>query len=269
MAQSTKRVGTIFGIWCAALQLIGSQVAAADDFRWRCTPPPQGLVSWWPGDGNANDIVGPNSGQLLGGAGFAPGFVGRAFDFDGITSYVQATSANLPVGGADRTLEMWVRLESVAPRENPAVSYFESFFAGYGSFANSYQAFVLLAEYQPPYGNVLAWSPWQDQLAGPQLSPAGPFPFNGGWHHVAVTSTNSNNVGVVLFLDGLPVARRQGFSTNTASNTPFYMGRIPGSLGDIRRLHGQLDEVSVYSRVLSPGEIRAIFEAGQAGKCKH
>jgi len=25
-----------------------------------CVPPPSGLVSWWPGDGNANDIINSN-----------------------------------------------------------------------------------------------------------------------------------------------------------------------------------------------------------------
>lgn len=36
-----------------------------------CVPPPSGLVSWWPGDGNASDIQGSNSGTLLGGATLA------------------------------------------------------------------------------------------------------------------------------------------------------------------------------------------------------
>ncbi len=32
-----------------------------------CLVPPPGLVSWWPADSNANDIVGINNGSLLGG----------------------------------------------------------------------------------------------------------------------------------------------------------------------------------------------------------
>lgn len=46
------------------------------------------------------------------------------------------------------------------------------------------------------------------------------------------------------------------------------LGTIPGSLGDIRRMHGELDEVSVYNRALTPQEIAAIFAAGRAAKCK-
>jgi len=29
-----------------------------------CISPPSGLVGWWPGDGNANDIIGGNNGTL-------------------------------------------------------------------------------------------------------------------------------------------------------------------------------------------------------------
>src|SRR5438477_340163 len=32
-----------------------------------CTPPPSGMVGWWPGDGNADDIQGSNSGTLKSG----------------------------------------------------------------------------------------------------------------------------------------------------------------------------------------------------------
>src|SRR5262245_17110647 len=53
-----------------------------------CTPPPPNVVSWWPGDGNANDIQRSNNGTLQNGAAFAPGYVGQAFSFDGINDYV-------------------------------------------------------------------------------------------------------------------------------------------------------------------------------------
>jgi hypothetical protein len=36
------------------------------------------------------------------------------------------------------------------------------------------------------------------------------------------------------------------------------MGRIPGVLGDTRRLDGEVDEVEVYGRALNPHEIEAI-----------
>jgi hypothetical protein len=49
---------------------------------------PPGLVSWWPGDRNAKDIIGDNDGLLKGGASFGHGFVTKAFRLDGINDFV-------------------------------------------------------------------------------------------------------------------------------------------------------------------------------------
>ena len=54
-----------------------------------CSAPPSGLVTWWNGDGNANDIVGANNGTLINGTSFAPGKVGQAFSLDGVDDYVE------------------------------------------------------------------------------------------------------------------------------------------------------------------------------------
>ena len=54
-----------------------------------CVQPPEGLVSWWPGEGDASDIVGNNHGMRQNGATFAPGMVGQAILLDGIDGYVR------------------------------------------------------------------------------------------------------------------------------------------------------------------------------------
>src|SRR6266446_6111168 len=55
-----------------------------------CFPPPAGIVGWWPGDGDANDVVGTNNGTLQGGAtANTPSLAGTAFSFDGTNAYVQ------------------------------------------------------------------------------------------------------------------------------------------------------------------------------------
>src|SRR5262245_52643605 len=73
-------------------------------------PAPPGLVSWWPGDGDAVDIVGSNNGSLENGAGHAVGYVGDAFNFDGADDLMQAGTSGLPTGSQDRTLALWVRI---------------------------------------------------------------------------------------------------------------------------------------------------------------
>src|SRR6266536_1895027 len=74
-----------------------------------CFSAPSGLVGWWPGDGNANTIIGTNNGTLQGGAtAAAAGQVGSAFSFDGTNSYVQIADATA-LHPTNLTIEAWVR----------------------------------------------------------------------------------------------------------------------------------------------------------------
>ncbi len=75
-----------------------------------CIPPPAGLVSWWPGDGNAQDIQGGNNGTLQNGVTFGTGEVGQAFSLDGLDDFVSVPDApNLDIP-QDITIEAWVLL---------------------------------------------------------------------------------------------------------------------------------------------------------------
>src|SRR5262249_19160025 len=65
------------------------------------------LVSRWPGEGDARDIVGDNDGTLVNGVTFAPGRVGQAFSFDG-ASFVKVPQA-VSLEPATITAAAWVR----------------------------------------------------------------------------------------------------------------------------------------------------------------
>jgi hypothetical protein len=99
---------------------------------------PAGLISWWPGDGNATDITGSNNGTLVGTlARYAPGLVGQAFSFceGGDLCYFRAPTNGFPTGNSDRTLELWVKIQGFYEPE--------AFFAGYGNFGTLQQTYSL------------------------------------------------------------------------------------------------------------------------------
>ena len=73
-----------------------------------CVQPPTGLVSWWPGDGDADDIVGTNDGTLQGGAGFAPGMVGQAFSFDGSDDFVRVPHSPSLNPSGSFSIDAWI-----------------------------------------------------------------------------------------------------------------------------------------------------------------
>ena len=56
-------------------------------------PAMPGLVSWWKGEGNAQDSGGSRHGTVVGDTTFVPGKVGQAFSFDGDGDYVQVPNA--------------------------------------------------------------------------------------------------------------------------------------------------------------------------------
>jgi hypothetical protein len=203
---------------------------------------PSGLLSWWAGDGNASDRVGSNPGTLNNGVTFSPGEVSSAFQFNN-TNYVSANTTGLPTGSSDRTLEMWVKVNTFGSGE--------SYFAGYGAFGTSNQTYHL----GTGSDHRLFFSQWGRAMTGPALQ-------TGQWYHIAITTLGGLST---LYLNGSPVDT-EALPIATPQNSQLYIGRIPGALGDSRQLDGLVDEVSVYNRALSSGEIFGIYKAGSDGK---
>src|SRR5262249_41608057 len=92
-----------------------------------CAPPPPDIVSWWPGDDNADDIIDGNDGILQNGATFATGLVDQAFLLDGIDDFVDVGNApNLHVSEGEFTVDAWVYFNALQPaalsqrKERPA-----------------------------------------------------------------------------------------------------------------------------------------------------
>ena len=57
-----------------------------------CAPAPPGLVSWWTGDTNENDIIGGNNPLVVQAVTVVPGEVGNGFTF-GKDGYIQIPNA--------------------------------------------------------------------------------------------------------------------------------------------------------------------------------
>src|SRR5205823_1800370 len=80
--------------------------------KTNCVKPPSGLITWWPGEGNANDVVGANNGTLLSGVSFAEGKVGQAYHFNGIDSQVSFGNSVGNFETNDFTIDFWIRTTS-------------------------------------------------------------------------------------------------------------------------------------------------------------
>ena len=204
-----------------------------------CTPPPAGIVGWWPAEGDANDIIGPNNGTLIGNVTYANGEVGQAFSFNTAGDQVSVPTGGFPVGTSDRTMECWVYINSFVPGQGESFAFY-----GAAQDGGAYNMGIYTDQR-------LYFSQWGLTLEGPVLTTK-------QWYHVAVTSAGGTSI---LYLDGTNVA-----SGNLPFNTPAGTQLFIGAINNYQTI-GLIDELSIYNRALSQVEIQAIYDVGIGGKC--
>jgi uncharacterized repeat protein (TIGR03803 family) len=78
-----------------------------------CALTPAGVMAWWPGQSNAQDVVNGFNGSAVGGVGFTNAVVGNGFSFNGSTAYV-ALPQNLfpPAAGGAFSIELWFQTQT-------------------------------------------------------------------------------------------------------------------------------------------------------------
>ena len=203
-----------------------------------CSTAPSGMVSWWPGNGNANDIIGTNNGTLAGGAHFNTGKVDRAFSVDGLDDEVGYSSVN---AGNTFTVDLWIF--PTAPGVNQhLVSNSQSSATNYGAvyFNNDH------IEY---------WQNGTQQAS----SAAASVPLN-AWTHVALTYDGSVDR---LYINGSLTAT-SGAHAETFNNAVKLGYAVVSS--DFH-FAGGLDEVHIFNRALPVPDVQTIFNAGAGGLC--
>jgi hypothetical protein len=202
-----------------------------------------GLVSRWKldeGTGTlAADSSGTGNGGMISGAAWQPaGFPGAKYAnpaslrFDGVDDYVELSIRNLPANNRAQTVSLWVNHAAAPPATGRAV--FVSLTAGTSGSSRLKVGFSL--------GKVGAWksgTPGDLALANP------PAP---GWHHYAYSYDGTTHR---VFIDGTMAA----MSTVAPDTGAVLRGRLGTNYDSSERFAGQIDEVRIYNRALTPAEI--------------
>ena len=217
-----------------------------------CAAPPTGLVSWWRAENNANDSTGGNNGTPQGGVSYVYGEVGSGFYLNGTGPYVYVPgSGSLNVGsGGGFTIEGWIQ-----PSDNngrPIVEWDSASAYGVGFWANWPSTGKLFANIVDTSGTGHTFS------GGPS------YIVFGLWHHVALTYDKASG-RAYLYLDGSQVAQSTLASFTPQTTYNLYLGARVVSTPT--PWFGALDEISLYNRALSAGEIASLFYALGNGKC--
>jgi hypothetical protein len=242
----------------AGSALPGSEVTGTAPSGSGCISWPTGLVSWWPGEGDATDLVGGHNGQLLGGVSFGAGEVGQAFSLDGSTGRVSvpATGALNLGTGPGLTLEAWIN-----PRNASLTQCLFEWNSGRAFGAQFYLSV------DPPWGTgsgCLYANLFDTSGISHLITSANGMVVPNTFQHVALTYDHASG-NTAIYYNGVVVAQQNlgVFTPSTSYNLVF--GYRPS--GPVLAFSGQLDEASAYNRALSAAEILEVYNAGAAGKC--
>lgn len=236
-----------------------------------CAMVPPGLVGWWPLDDasgqsnvvainaigaqvNSNFGVSKPSAVGAGGPASVTGVVGNALSFDGSNDHVEIpNNATLNFGTGDLSIDAWVKTSQSSGVAVLLDKRRGTPLQGYHLFTSNGNLFIQLA-----VGGI------------PNNYPSNAFIADGNWHHIAVSvNRTSGPFTITWYLDGInlspnPAAPPAGPLT---SNVPLRLGVRSTSLSGY--WNGTLDELELFNRALTDGEVFAIYAAGRNGKCGH
>ena len=216
-----------------------------------CLTPPAGLVSWWPGDLNENDIIGGNDPSDINAVSLVPGEVLDGFTF-GTQGYIQIPqSASLE--NQNFTWLAWVRPDGPGPNTTNLII---------NQDIDATNAAVNIG-WRSADGRFTFLS--GDATTDTQAS-ADAFP-PGSFYLVALSYDGST---FALYVNGLLEASLSESTTIPYSSSGWefgsgaqqYFPNFPDTWV------GVIDEVQVFSRALSQSEIQSIYDAAGAGECK-
>lgn len=213
------------------------------------------LIAYWPLDeiagGISPDALGvfPLTAVNLPDGAVVPGVAGNAVDFQNATQtlleYVAGVWEDLPINlHPSQSVSLWVRAEGTGQTDFR--------FLAEGNTAGNATPLFNMGTQNDGAGNAVDMFIRDAAGAGAHEWSTG-LALDGEWTHLAWV--NDNGAGR-LYIDGVPDAR-PAWTTRTFSE-----GQLTAfALGGIRRaaashwFTGQLDDVSLWSRALSPGEV--------------
>ncbi len=208
-----------------------------------------GLVGYWSFNGKdmsgttAYDRSGSgNNGTLTSGPTVTPGIVGQALDFDGSNDWVSAgdpASGVLDFGASqDFSYSAWFKTDNTAATGVVLAKNLASSGPGYGSRVSTTATCWVgngTSTVEPGGGTIIA----------------------GNWHFLTCTRSGAT---VTTYVDGISVNTGSMSSDLSSANGLEFGSR---NLGNTQFLNGSIDEVRIYNRALSAGEVKQLYDAGK------
>jgi len=204
--------------------------------------PANGLVAWYPFNGNANDESGNNLNGVVDGAtliGDRFGNTNHAYSFDASSNNNILISDNSLFNTNEGTWALWMKTSTVSGG------------TGFGIMekGTNLTSNIAITEYQNRSHAKISWVSGQGNSIG-----STPIINDNLWHHVLITwdgSTFSN------YVDGIfqQSCQYPGISLNNGQ--PILIGRVGENY--YQTYNGLLDDIGIWNRVLTQQEITDLY----------
>ena len=258
MQDGVRITGGVIGAACVVDSTCGSGEACV---AGHCAPAVcSGLSAYWPFDNAAlpgDDVFNNNEGMVTGALWDPNGKVGGALGFDGVDDYVSAgDGSGLNFGSSDQfTISAWVYntrtftadpdLRFVAAKRDAGVNN------GYGLFYGYYSPAA--------YGDIVEFA----FFGGFEANIKYQVPVN-EWVHLTAAYNGDKTASIYVNGVSYPVTY-PNLGDSAPATTPFRIG-VMGEYSPAYAHEGKIDEVAVFSRILSASEVHQLYENGAAGK---
>ena len=235
MKNQSKKMRTIFTFAIIALSInVYAQV------------PTNGLVGYWPFNGNANDESNNGNNGTVNGATLTKdrfGNVNKAYSFDGKSNYIDIAH-NVSLNNLPISISVWFNTSTINPSEKSLVTKYST---------NSYNGYSV--HLNPK--NIGSWYFGNDNNnIYYNIDSINQNIYDGKWHHVVAVYDNN---GLQVYTDGLLINIQKWLGTplitSTTENLRF--GYYNGNINQY--FSGLIDDIRIYNRALSQKETSALY----------
>ena len=213
----------------------------------------QGLIGYWPLNGNASDSSGyNNNGAIFNAISTSDrnGNPNGAYYFDGATSYIDCGN-NIPSFTNQVSISVWVKTNTL----NSATAYIVG---KYGWTGSSIKGFHMLMA-----NSMVQFAGW-DQINTYNYITSRNITINDNkWHHLVGTINSSI---YELWIDGAKVNSLNNNHSNVDLSQTYnlYIGaHFNDGIDQNMHFEGAIDDVRLYNRALSISEIEQLFNVGK------
>ncbi len=248
---------TLYVLTCALCALLVLPAAA----QVPSYVPTDGLVGWWPFNGNANDESGNGNDGVVNGATLTEDRFGnaeRAYDFNGSNQYIAVNSESTALLPTEQiSISTWFKVdfEGGYSGNNTQGHIIRSRFYGYVVLYDSVSTSIIVITHHENSSEIIG-----------SITQTPPSVNDNQWH--LITSTFNGSISC-LYMDGVLV------DSFAASGNLYYVpdgivafgrdGNNPSPL--TAHFAGSLDDIAIYNRALTEQEIQNLYTGTTPPPC--